>query len=143
MNSVRSESLQKCVLNYSVCIIPHLNLLNVVVFNFQAFDLKFLSLFGEFSTLWVLVRNRASHYTSWKYQIHCLLSYHSLPYSWKTVKWPRVGQLHPCPRFWVRNKWCEESRTPVPVSASCILFLPGQQGKWGYIISLGMIIWFQ
>lgn len=74
-HKLRSESLQNCVLNYSVCIIPHLNLLVVVVFNFQASDLKFLSLFGEFSTLWVLVRNRASHYTSWKYQIHCLLSY--------------------------------------------------------------------
>lgn len=118
-------------------VILYLTLFLTVVFNFQASDQKFLFLFGEFSTLWVLVRNRAFLLL---YQVKIsdtsFTLFLSVPYSWKTVRWPRIAQLHPCPRFWIRNKWCEKARAAVPGSASCVLFLLSQQGKPGHITSL-------
>lgn len=121
-------------LSDSMSITLHLNLF--IVFNFQAFDLKFLSSFGEFSTLEVLVRNTA-FLPLYKLKIPdplftLLLSFR---YRWATVRWPRIGQLHPCSRFWIRKKWCEEAGTAVPGSASCVLFLPGRQGKLGHNFS--------
>ena len=108
---LRSELFQIEVLNNSMSLMPHLHLFVVVVFNFPSTWSKIpSSIWGIFHFVTLGEKQSFLPVIQAK-NVRCTV--YSQTHLKMENRWPQVDQLDPCPGFWFRNTWCEESRMAV------------------------------